>query len=307
MNFLPKALSDWFDNRRLKKSTAIQNAAQRIRQRQEEALQHSLHNGPFGEVVRQEAARSKKAGPGNEFDFTRPPKAYETRTRAELEEEEPKKKNPFSGFDAKALVLVVSLAVNGYLYGVVSEKNKHVEEGRLLKDEVATLKAENQKMKREAVGKITVRADEVVVPAEKLRMTLEYVEVLKKQVEDLKIQLNPKGTPKSGQAKLSVPGPSANASSAPTVSQTPKAFSQMSALVASVSSDLPPDVSVHVSKQAGQTVVTYTDTSGYTRFFTAENPENAKKLTSAGLRNWIDRKYMDSLDLQIQKQASLMR
>lgn len=75
--------------------------------------------------------------------------------------------------------------------------------------------------------------------------------------------------------------------------------------VESVSGDLPEGVSLKVSQNAGLTAVTYSDASGFARYFTAERTENASKLTQKGLQAWVNEKFVASLDAQAKKEGVL--
>lgn len=83
------------------------------------------------------------------------------------------------------------------------------------------------------------------------------------------------------------------------------AYAKASEVVKAVSKDLPDGVSLKVVQNAELTAVTYSDTSGFTRYFTAERSENASKLHPQGLQKWVNEKYMASLDAQAKKEGTL--
>ncbi|MDQ1344434.1 MAG: hypothetical protein QG650_1155 [Patescibacteria group bacterium] len=270
----------------------------------------------------------------HEFDFTTKPAMAKPRVAPtpldfEIDVPDEKPRGRFFGLDAKNLILAVSLAVNiGLVYDTVSQKNAAMRESDALKDQVATLKIEKQKMQRESVGKIRVKEDEMVVPVEQINAAVEYVEVLKNRVAELEAKAV--GKQKGGKIAASrasvervsvaktattahfiasdVSAPTTvHAEAAPTAQRNPKLFQKASDTVKSIASDIPQEISLKVSQNAGLTTVTYSDASGFTRYFTADRSENASKLTPKGLQAWVNEKYMASLDIQRAKQEDQMR
>jgi hypothetical protein len=287
-------------------------------------------------------AKTSTAPAAHEFDFTTKPAAAKSRVAPhpldlELEISNEKPRGRFFGLDAKNLILAVSLAVNvGLVYDTVSQKNAAMQEATALKDQVTTLKVEKQKIQRESVGKIRVKEDEMVVRVEQISATVEYVALLKDRVAELeaKAMEKQKGgktitarTPSASLEKvpvakapvakvapiahpiasdISVPAP-VHVESAPTAQRNPKLFQKVSDAVKTIASDIPQEISLKVSQNAGLTTVTYSDASGFTRYFTADRSENASKLTPKGLQAWVNEKYMVSLDVQRAKQEDQIR
>lgn len=271
MKFLPESVTALFTGKRTT-SEALARASERAKRRTEEM------SGAFG---------------------------GQTVTEASVPPLKTEKLPTGPGFDAKTLIMAVSLVANGLLAGTLYGKWSASEQVESLRGQVSQLREENQKMKRESAGKIRVTSDEVVVPVGQIRATLEYVDVLKARVAELE-----SGSPKvSDAARRAAPTSAPAASSASNIAPTavPKSakYAETSKVVASVMADMPPEISVKVAQNAGFTVVTYSDPSGFTRYFTADRSENASKLTHKGLQAWVNEKYMASLDEQARKQGAL--
>lgn len=212
------------------------------------------------------------------------------------------KSSSSSKMDAKTLVMAVSLMVNAGLAGVLYGKFSVSEENDVLKGQVASLSAENQKMSREAKGKIALAPNQRVVTVEEIERVItstkgamETVKTLTAQVTELEGKL----------ARYEGRKTSSPSSVGEIPVRKTGAYSQATQAVKAVSSELPSEVDLSVTQNGGLTIVTYSDPSGFTRYFTADRSENASKLTEKGLKDWANEKYMASLDEQARKQGSL--
>ena len=216
-----------------------------------------------------------------------------------------------SRFDAKTLVMTVSLVVNAGLVGVLYGKSAASDENEGLKKEVASLRSEKAKMSRAYEGKITLAPNQRVVTVENLQSftssaqeTIDTARALSSRVLELEGRLAKYEGKKRAEAIL--PSVAQTERIADSVSVSPSsAYSKASEVVKTVSKDLPDGVSLKVVQNAGLTAVTYSDSSGFTRYFTAERSENASKLHPEGLRKWVNEKYMASLDAQAKKEGTL--
>ncbi len=217
----------------------------------------------------------------------------------------------FSGLDAKTLVLAVSVLANAGLAGVLYGKSAATEENELLKKEVASLRVEKAKMSRASEGKITLAPNQRVVTVETLQSfatsaqeTVDTARALSSRVLELEGRLAKYEGTKRASAIVPFSARAVGTSDAVAVPQ-PSAYAKASEVVKAVSKDLPDGVTLRVTQNAGLTAVTYSDTSGFTRYFTAERSENVSKLRPQGLAKWVNEKYMDSLDAQAKKEGTL--
>lgn len=152
-------------------------------------------------------------------------------------------------------------------------------------------------MSREAEGKITLAPNQRVVTVEQINR---YVDSTQKAIDTVKA-LAARVVELEG-ALARYEGKKASGSMESPV-RSAGAYSRATEAVKEVASELPPEVTVTVGQVAGLTTVTYRDSSGYARYFTADLSENASKLTKKGLTAWVGEKYMDSLDEQARKQG----
>ena len=217
----------------------------------------------------------------------------------------------FSGFDAKTLVMAVSLVANAGLVGVLYGKSAASDENEFLKKEVSSLRVEKAKMSRASEGKITLAPNQRVVTVETLQSftssaqeTIDTARALSSRVLELEGRL----AKYEGKKRASmVENPSFRNEAMPNAVpvRDSAAYAKSLEVVKSVSHDLPDGVSLKVTQNAGLTAVTYSDTSGFTRYFTADRSENASKLTKKGLHAWVSEKYVASLDVQAKKEGVL--
>ena len=217
----------------------------------------------------------------------------------------------FSGFDAKTLVMAVSLVANAGLVGVLYGKSAASDENEFLKKEVSSLRVEKAKMSRASEGKITLAPNQRVVTVETLQSftssaqeTIDTARALSSRVLELEGRL----AKYEGKKRASmVENPSLRNEAMPNAvpMRDSAAYAKSLEVVKSVSHELPDGVSLKVTQNAGLTAVTYSDTSGFIRYFTADRSENASKLTKKGLQAWVSEKYVASLDVQAKKEGVL--
>ncbi len=298
MKLVPDFVLGWF-GKKPSESGALTRATERAKARQQEIL---AQGGVFASVHASgstDATAKAFHGFGEDLDFSRqkqdlPPLGGTKVSKPSVFDvgEAPKAaKHP--KLDAKTLVMAVSILVNAGLAGVLYGKSTVAEENADLREKVSALKAENAKISRSAEGKIALAPNQRVVTVEQIESlvssssgVLETANALSEKVEELESRLA-KYEKKATAAKNHAPKVS---------SPVPSKHAQISQAVRSVLADLPSDVSLKVSQNGEATVVTYVDVFGYSRYFTAERPENAGKLSPEGLRTWANEKYSDSLD-----------
>lgn len=209
-----------------------------------------------------------------------------------------------SRFDAKTLVMTVSLMVNAGLVGVLYGKSSISDENATLKQEVASLKVERAKISRAAEGKITLASNQRIITVEEIQNftsaaqnTVDSTKTLIARVAELEGRLA-KYEGKKRASATENPSASNEPASAPVPARDSATYLKALEVVKAVSQDVPEGVFLKVSQNGGLTTVTYSDTSGFARYFTANRSENASKLTTKGLRTWMNEKYMASLDIQ---------
>lgn len=302
MKFVPEFVKEWFGNK--KPSDALIRAKERAQAREREFFPHGRPSSTHQTVQDNSLkdlnfARSSEVPAG----FERTLGTDSTNTHTPSIRATPSK----SKFDTKTLILAVSFLVNAGLAGVLYGKSTVDDENKSLKEKVSALQAENAKISRSAEGKITLAPNQRVVSVEQIESlvsssgaVLETANALSEKVDELEARIAKyegkksvtKGRVHHSDMETSQSKPvTANASSS-----VPSKYRQISQAVQSVLADLPSDVSLHVSRSGESTIVTYSDVFGHSRYFTAERPENAAKLSPDGLRNWANKRYMASLD-----------
>ncbi len=319
MKLVPDFVLGWFGK---KPSEFLARASERAKARQQEIL---AQNGVFASVHTSGSTRQttkifhRTAG---DLDFSRPEqhrvplggtKVPKQPSAFDLDEEPKVAKRP--KLDAKTLVMAVSLLVNAGLAGVLYGKSTVAEENADLREKVSALKSENARLSRSVEGKIALAPNQRIVSVEQIESlvssssgVLETANALSAKVEELENRLA-KYEKKKTTAKDPVPNSGAGTDQAkPNPASAPIVISskhrQISEAVQSVLSSLPSDVSLRVTKNGETTVVTYFDVFGYSRYFTAELPENVGKLSREGLLAWANAKYSDSLDAVAKRQSS---
>ncbi len=295
MKLVPDFVLGWL-GKKPSESGALARASERAKARQQEIL---AQGGVFGSVHASTSTRPKtKAshGVGEDLDFSRqkqdpvPLGGAKASKPSVFDVGEAPKAAKRPKLDAKTLVMAVSILVNAGLAGVLYGKSTVAEENADLREKVSALKAENAKISRSAEGKIALAPNQRIVTVEQIEQVealvsssaavLETANALSEKVEELESRL----------AKYEKKKPVVK------TAPVPSRYNQISQAVQSVLADLPEDVSLKISQNGEATVVTYVDVFGHSRYFTAERPENAGKLSPDGLRNWANEKYSESLD-----------
>lgn len=292
MKLVPDFVLGWF-GKKPSESAALARAGERAKARQQEIL---AQGGVFASVHASGSTRpvaKASHGVGEDLDFSRrqqgpvPLGGVKASEPSVFDVGEAPKAAKHPKLDAKTLVMAVSILVNAGLAGVLYGKSTVAEENADLREKVSALKAENAKISRSAEGKIALAPNQRVVTVEQIESlvssssgVLETANALSEKVEELENRL----------AKYEKKATAAKSS------PVPSRHVQISQAVRSVLTDLPADVSLKVSQNGEATVIVYSDVFGYSRYFTAERPENAGKLSPEGLRNWANEKYSESLD-----------
>lgn len=168
-------------------------------------------------------------------------------------------------------------------------------------------------MSRASEGKITLAPNQRIITVEEINKfttsaqeTVDSARALSSRVLELEGRLAKyEGKKKVSMTQAAVPVSHAEESADTVPTRNAAKYSKAIEAVKSVSGDLLEGVSLKVSQNAGLTAVTYSDMSGFTRYFTAERTENASKLTQKGLQAWVNEKYMASLDAQAKKEGIL--
>lgn len=227
------------------------------------------------------------------------------------ESHQDEKSSKSSRMDVKTLVMAVSIVVNAGLAGVLYGKSSSSDENEHLRSEVASLRAEKAKISRASEGKITLAPNQRIITVEEIQnfttaaqSTVDSTKTLIARVAELEGRLAKYEGKKRASATES-PSVSNEPASAPVPARDSATYSKALETVKAVSQDLPEGVFLKVSQNGGLTTVTYSDTSGFTRYFTANRSENASKLTLKGLRTWMSEKYMASLDIQAAQARAL--
>lgn len=209
--------------------------------------------------------------------------------------------------------MAVSLMANAGLAGVLYGKSAASDENEFLRKEVASLRVEKARISQISEGKITLAPNQRVIAVETLQNfatsaqeTVETARALSSRVLELEGRLAKyEGKKKVSMAQTAVPVSHAEGPADAVPARNAAKYSKAVEAVKSVSGDLPEGVSLKVSQNAGLTAVTYSDASGFARYFTAERTENASKLTQKGLQAWVNEKFMASLDAQAKKEGIL--
>lgn len=301
MKLVPDFVLGWF-GKKPSESGALARVSERAKARQQEIL---AQGGVFASVHVSGSTRpvgKVSHGVGEDLDFPRqkqdsvPLGGVKAPGSSVFDVGEAPKAAKRPKLDAKTLVMAVSILVNACLAGVLYGKSTVAEENADLREKVSALKAENAKISRSAEGKIALAPNQRVVTVEQIESLVSYssgvletANALSEKVEELETRL----------AKYEKKKPVVK------TAPVPSRYNQISQAVQSVLADLPEDVSLKISQNGEATVVTYVDVFGYSRYFTAERPENAGKLSPDGLRKWANEKYSASLDNTVTKQSAV--
>lgn len=208
--------------------------------------------------------------------------------------------------------MAVSIMANAGLAGVLYGKSAASDENELLRKEVASLRVEKVRISQISEGKITLAPNQRVITVETLQNfatsaqeTVDTARALSSRVLELEGRLAKYEGKKKASMAQSAPVSHVEEPADAVPTRSAAKYSKAVEAVKSVSGDLPEGVSLKVSQNAGLTAVTYSDASGFTRYFTAERTENASKLTQNGLQAWVNEKFVASLDAQAKKEGTL--